>query len=169
MLLQKAIETPHRLPKPEELKGKQYCRWYNSWNHSTNSFVVFIDIIQEGIMVGRLKLAEKPPSITTYLFPQPQVNMANLNWPKQEKCKLIVEVSPNMGRKVTKEVNRRPKATISAGVVLCSKCKCENKSSSVPCLLGDLSNPFIIHIAFICMSVTHAVEGTKTVVAVFLR
>ncbi|CAL9024631.1 unnamed protein product [Prunus brigantina] len=43
MLLQKAIETPHRLPKPEELKGKQYCRWHNSWNHSTNSCVVFRD------------------------------------------------------------------------------------------------------------------------------
>ncbi|CAL8119173.1 unnamed protein product [Prunus armeniaca] len=26
MLLQKAIETSHRLPKPEELRGKQYCR-----------------------------------------------------------------------------------------------------------------------------------------------
>lgn len=25
-LLQKAIETPHRLPKPKELKGRQYCR-----------------------------------------------------------------------------------------------------------------------------------------------
>ncbi|KAI5313455.1 hypothetical protein L3X38_042631 [Prunus dulcis] len=32
---------------------------------------------------------------------------------------------PNMGRRVTKEVNRKPKATISAGVVLCSRCKCE--------------------------------------------
>ncbi|XP_021802077.1 uncharacterized protein LOC110746171 [Prunus avium] len=30
MLLQKAIETPHKLPKPEELKGRQYCRWHNS-------------------------------------------------------------------------------------------------------------------------------------------
>ncbi|CAL2229278.1 unnamed protein product [Prunus armeniaca] len=41
MLLQKAIETPHR------------------------------DVIQEGITTGRLKLAEKPPSITTDPFPQP--------------------------------------------------------------------------------------------------
>ncbi|XP_020418013.1 uncharacterized protein LOC109948720 [Prunus persica] len=69
MLLQKAIETPHRLPKPEELKGKQYCRWHNFWNHSTNSCVVFRDVIQEGITAGRLKLAEKPPSVTTDPFP----------------------------------------------------------------------------------------------------
>ncbi|CAL8163275.1 unnamed protein product [Prunus armeniaca] len=104
MLLHKAIKTLHRLPKPKELKGRQYCRWHNSWNHSTNSCVVFRDVIQEGITAGRLKLAEKPPSVTTDAFPQPQVNMVNLNWPED-----------------------RPKATISVGVVLCSKCKCESE------------------------------------------
>ncbi|CAL8156711.1 unnamed protein product [Prunus armeniaca] len=50
MLLQKAIETPHRLPKPEDLKGRQ-------------------DVIQEGITAGRLKLAEKPSLVTTDSFP----------------------------------------------------------------------------------------------------
>ncbi|CAL9001597.1 unnamed protein product [Prunus brigantina] len=66
MLLHKAIETPHRMPKPEELKGRQYCRWHNSWNHSTNSCVIFRDVIQEGIIAGRLKLV-------------------NLNWPEQKR------------------------------------------------------------------------------------
>ena len=47
IILQKAIKTPHKLPKPEEFKGKQYCKWHNSWNHSTNSCVVFRDVIQE--------------------------------------------------------------------------------------------------------------------------
>ncbi|CAL9012423.1 unnamed protein product [Prunus brigantina] len=58
MLLQKSIETPYRLPKPEELKGRQYCRWHNSWNlfnHSTNSCVVFRDVIQEGIIARNAK------------------------------------------------------------------------------------------------------------------
>ncbi|CAL2270539.1 unnamed protein product [Prunus armeniaca] len=59
VLLQKAIETTHRLPKPEELKGRQYCKWHNSWNHSSNSCVVFRDVIQEGITARRLKLADK--------------------------------------------------------------------------------------------------------------
>ncbi|CAL9019087.1 unnamed protein product [Prunus brigantina] len=91
MLLQKAIETPHRFPKPEELKGRQYCRWHNSWNHSTNSCVVFRDVIQEGITTRKLKLAEKPPSVTTDPFPQPQVNMVNLNWPEQKGGKPATE------------------------------------------------------------------------------
>ncbi|CAL9012727.1 unnamed protein product [Prunus brigantina] len=89
MLLQKAIETPHRMPKPEEIKGRQYCRWHNSWNHSTNSCVVFRDVIQEGITAGRLKLAEKAPTVTTDPFPQPQVNMVNLNWPEQKRTSVF--------------------------------------------------------------------------------
>ncbi|CAL2262770.1 unnamed protein product [Prunus armeniaca] len=127
MLLQKAIETPHRFPKPDELKGRQYCKWHKSWNHSTNSCVVFRDVIQEGITARRLNLAEKPPSVTIDHFPQPQVNMVNLNWPEQKIDKPAAEASSNRGKRVTRETNQRPKATISAGVVLCSKCKCESK------------------------------------------
>ncbi|CAL2270825.1 unnamed protein product [Prunus armeniaca] len=69
MILQKAIEKPHKLPKPAELKGKQYSKWYNSWNHSTNNCVVFRDVIQDGITAGKLKLVEKPPTMTTNHFP----------------------------------------------------------------------------------------------------
>ncbi|CAL2246973.1 unnamed protein product [Prunus armeniaca] len=108
MLLQKTIETPHRLPKPEELKGRQ-------------------DVIQEGITAGRLKLAEKPSSVTTDPFPQPQVNMVNLNWLEQKRSRPTTEASSSRGRVVTRETNERPKATISAGVVLYSKCKCETE------------------------------------------
>ncbi|CAL2246651.1 unnamed protein product [Prunus armeniaca] len=98
MLLQKAIKTPHRLPKPEELKGRQYCR---------------------------LKLVEKPSSVTTDPFPQPQVNMVNLNWPEQKRSRPTTEASSSRGRRNIRETSQRPKATISVGVVLCSKCKCE--------------------------------------------
>ncbi|CAL2266095.1 unnamed protein product [Prunus armeniaca] len=132
MLLQKAIETPHRMPKPEELKGRQYCRWHNSWNHSTNSCVVFRDVIQEGITAGRLKLAEKPPSVTTDPFPQPQVNMVNLNWPERKKDRPAMQAGSSRSRIVSKETMERPKATISAGIVLCSRCNCEAELEVVP-------------------------------------
>ncbi|CAL2247415.1 unnamed protein product [Prunus armeniaca] len=71
MLLQKAIETPHRLPKPEELKGRQYCRWHKSWNHSTNSYVVFRDVIQEGITVGSKCKCESELEVTLGRQKQP--------------------------------------------------------------------------------------------------
>ncbi|CAL9018545.1 unnamed protein product, partial [Prunus brigantina] len=99
--------------------------WHNSWNHSTNSCVVFRDVIQEGITAGRLKLAEKPPSVTTDPFPSPQINMVNLNWPEQKKSRPTTEASSSKGKIFSRETAHRPKATISAGVVLCSKCKCK--------------------------------------------
>ncbi|CAL2277538.1 unnamed protein product [Prunus armeniaca] len=84
-------------------------------------------VLQEGITAGGLKLAEKPPSVTTDPFPQPQVNMVNLNWPEQKRDKPTTEASSRRSRRVTRETSQRPKATISAGVVLCSKCKCESE------------------------------------------
>ncbi|CAL2240328.1 unnamed protein product [Prunus armeniaca] len=51
--------------------------------------------------------------------------MVNLNWLEQKRSKPTTEASSSRGRMVSKETIKRPKATISAGVVLCSKCKCE--------------------------------------------
>ncbi|CAL2255972.1 unnamed protein product [Prunus armeniaca] len=53
--------------------------------------------------------------------------MVNLNWPERKKSKPTTEASSNRERRVIRETSQRPKATISAGVVLCSKCKCETK------------------------------------------
>ncbi|CAL8999986.1 unnamed protein product [Prunus brigantina] len=47
--------------------------------------------------------------------------MVNLNWPETKRT----EANNETERMVSKETNERPKATISAGMVLCSKCKCE--------------------------------------------
>ncbi|CAL8155833.1 unnamed protein product [Prunus armeniaca] len=80
---------------------------------------------KEGITARRLKLAKKPSSVTTDPFPLPQVNIVNLNWPEQERGRPATETSSSRSRIVSKETIERPKATISAGVVLCSKCKCE--------------------------------------------
>ncbi|CAL2271024.1 unnamed protein product [Prunus armeniaca] len=56
--------------------------------------------------------------------------MVNLNWPEQQKGKRVAEVSPKISRRVTKEANHKSKATISAGVVKCSRGKCEILASS---------------------------------------
>ncbi|CAL9004103.1 unnamed protein product [Prunus brigantina] len=80
---------------------------------------------EQGIIAGRLKLAEKPPSVTTDLFPPPQVNMVNLNWLEQKRGRPATEASSSRSKIVSKETIERPKATISTGIVLCSKCKCE--------------------------------------------
>ncbi|CAL2276891.1 unnamed protein product [Prunus armeniaca] len=110
----KALTKPSRDPKPPPFTGGFVP------NKPTQR-----DVIQEGIIARRLKMAEKPPSVTTDPFPPPQVNMVNLNWPEQKRNRTATEASYSRGRIVSKETTERPKATISAGVVLCSKCKSE--------------------------------------------
>ena len=49
----------HQLPNKEELEGKVYCKYHNSWNHGTNSCLNFRNIIQDRINKGILKFLKK--------------------------------------------------------------------------------------------------------------
>ncbi|CAL2270623.1 unnamed protein product [Prunus armeniaca] len=35
----------HKISKPEELKGKTFCKYHSSWSHNTNNCVVLRDVI----------------------------------------------------------------------------------------------------------------------------
>ena len=39
LLKEKFITFPkdHRIPNKDELRGKAYCKYHNSWNHPTNA------------------------------------------------------------------------------------------------------------------------------------
>lgn len=50
--------------------------------------------------------------------------MVSLNWLEWGKNELVVEIGPSTNRRVIKEVIWKPKATISAGVILCRKYEC---------------------------------------------
>ncbi|CAL8152480.1 unnamed protein product [Prunus armeniaca] len=117
----KALTKP-----PKDQKPLPFTRGFVP-NKPTQNKVYSFDLTKEGITAGRLKLVEKPPFVTTDPFLQPQVNMVNLNWPEQKRNKPATEASFSKGRRVRREASQRPKATISAGVVLCSKCKCESE------------------------------------------
>ncbi|KAJ8555382.1 hypothetical protein K7X08_012878 [Anisodus acutangulus] len=70
----------YRIPSVEELKDKKYCKWHNSYNHSTSNCVVFRKAIQKGIKVGRFKLADKSMakmSIDTDPFPAVPISMVS--------------------------------------------------------------------------------------------
>ncbi|KAM1382658.1 hypothetical protein ACFX2F_035100 [Malus domestica] len=60
LLLAKIIKLrpEHNIPKAEELKGKTYCKYYNSTKYTTNNCVVFRDDIQSWIDKGKLKFPE---------------------------------------------------------------------------------------------------------------
>ncbi|OMO51345.1 Retrotransposon gag protein [Corchorus capsularis] len=89
----------HNIPSPEIIKGKEYCKYHDSWRHSTNSCTVFRNIVQEKIEHGILKFPEpskKDMGVDKDPFPA-AVNMVSINFPKdgrltkEEKAKDVLE------------------------------------------------------------------------------
>ena len=49
----------HRIPNKDELRGKAYCKYHNSWNHTTNACWGFRNVIHDRINKGILKFPDK--------------------------------------------------------------------------------------------------------------
>ncbi|CAL2247484.1 unnamed protein product [Prunus armeniaca] len=68
----------HKIPKPEELKGKTLCKYHNSWSHNTNNCVVLRDVIQKLIDEKKLQFSEKTAmQVDCKPFLPPVINMVN--------------------------------------------------------------------------------------------
>jgi hypothetical protein len=52
------IKINHLVSSADELKRRAYCKWYNSFSHTTNDCNVFRRQIQSAINEGRLKFQE---------------------------------------------------------------------------------------------------------------
>ncbi|KAM1255522.1 hypothetical protein ACFX2G_030338 [Malus domestica] len=69
-----------KMPKPEELRGKKYCKLHYTFNHSIANCVQFKDWIQDLIVKGKL-LHDKPQAsmmVDTNPFPEAPINVINL-------------------------------------------------------------------------------------------
>lgn len=78
---EKFISFPpdHRLPTKEELKGRDYCKYHNSYNHNTNLCWAFKNVLQERINKGVLKFPEKQEAMAIDEDPFPPVASINVN------------------------------------------------------------------------------------------
>ncbi|XP_050218815.1 uncharacterized protein LOC126669396 [Mercurialis annua] len=47
-----SLSECHVIPSSEELVGKDYCKFHNSWRHNTNNCVVFRNVVQKAITEG---------------------------------------------------------------------------------------------------------------------
>ena len=47
----------HKIPPTDKIKGKKYCKWHQSWNHTTNNCTVFRNSNQKALKEWRLKLS----------------------------------------------------------------------------------------------------------------
>ncbi|BFG20591.1 hypothetical protein CerSpe_068650 [Prunus speciosa] len=72
----------HKIPKPDELKGKTFCKYHSSWSHNTNNCVVLRDVIQKLIDEKKLQFPEKAAmQVDSKPFPPPVVNMVDAQLP----------------------------------------------------------------------------------------
>ena len=60
-----------------ELRGKVYCKYHNSWNHTTNACWGFKNVIQDRINKGILKLPYKKEVMAIDEGPFPTVALVN--------------------------------------------------------------------------------------------
>ncbi|CAN6712993.1 unnamed protein product [Malus baccata var. baccata] len=73
-------DSTKKMPKPEELRGKKYCKLHYTFNHSITNCVQFRDWVQDLIVKGKL-LLDKPQAsmmVDTNPFPEAPINAIHL-------------------------------------------------------------------------------------------
>ena len=123
------LSDKHKLPNPEQIKDKKYCKWHNAWSHTTNNCLVFRHVLQDAIESGRITFeAKKKMAVDENPFPRPLgVNLLSAGFKSGlPKFKLVVdngdedpEQHPSVFERLKgKEIERSKK-------VLCARCSRE--------------------------------------------
>ena len=53
------LSEDHKIPSPDKLRGRRYCKYHNRFGHSTNNCLRFRDLIQAALKEGRLKFDDR--------------------------------------------------------------------------------------------------------------
>ena len=79
LVKEKFITFPkdHWIPSKDELKGKAYYKYHNSWNHTTNACWGFKNVIHNRINKGILKFPDKKETMAIDENPFPPVASVN--------------------------------------------------------------------------------------------
>ncbi|CAN6679137.1 unnamed protein product [Malus baccata var. baccata] len=79
-------DSTKKMPKPEELRGKKYCKLHYTFNHSIVNCVQFRDWVQDLIVKGKLLLDSPQASmmVDTNPFPEAPINVINLVFEESE-------------------------------------------------------------------------------------
>ena len=67
----------HQIPNKDELRVKAYCKYHNSWNHTTNACWGFRNSIQDRINKGILKFPDKKETMEINEDPFSPVDSVN--------------------------------------------------------------------------------------------
>ncbi|KAK1697522.1 hypothetical protein QYE76_014219 [Lolium multiflorum] len=79
LLKEKQLKLPegHKIPTPQEMNGRPYCKWHHTFTHATNDCKVLRGQIQMAIEQGRLLFGQFAMRVDTQPFPD--VNMVDLS------------------------------------------------------------------------------------------
>jgi hypothetical protein len=71
LLKEKQLKLPkgHKFPTMQELHGRSYCKWHNSFTHTTNVCKELRREIQLTIQLGRLILGQFTMKVESQQFP----------------------------------------------------------------------------------------------------
>ena len=99
LVKEKFITFPkdHRIPNKDELRGKTYCKYHNSWNHITNACWSFRNFIQDKINKGTLKFPDQKEAMAIDEDPFPPVasiNTASFDLGALIESKKVGKLSP---------------------------------------------------------------------------
>ena len=87
----------HWIPNKDELRGKAYCKYHNSWNHTTNACWGFKNFIQDMINKEILKFANKKEAMAIdedHFPPMALVNTARFDLSALIESKKVRKLSP---------------------------------------------------------------------------
>ncbi|CAN6716485.1 unnamed protein product [Malus baccata var. baccata] len=79
-------DSTKKMPKPEKLMGKKYCKLQYTFNHSIANCVQFRDWIQDLIVKGKLLLNKPQASMT-----EASINTINLIWVEKPGSSFITK------------------------------------------------------------------------------
>jgi hypothetical protein len=111
LLKGKQLKFPEgfKSPTAQELQGRSYCKWYNSFTHDTGDCKELRRQIQSAIEQGRLILGQYAMKVDTQPFPN--VNMVE-GYDRSTRHQLDFMLGINMGRYTTRQHARKQEAAI---------------------------------------------------------
>jgi hypothetical protein len=117
------IKLSHIIPSVEELKGRIYCKWHDSFLHNTNDCVVFRRQIQSAINEGRLRFQkevriDRSPVPTTTLEPTSKKVIVRPCVADKSKDKNIIIGdlrTPNMSHRMVTRKTSDKRKTVGTG------------------------------------------------------
>ncbi|XP_058179969.1 uncharacterized protein LOC131327899 [Rhododendron vialii] len=119
------LSPGHIIPSDKDRKGKEYCKWHNSFRHNTNNCVTFRNCVQDLIQKGLLQYAKgdkDPMGIESNPFPKIEVNMVTAGLAKRLGSNVTKQKQGEEDHMQTEEESAKSHTSRFPNDYLCIRC-----------------------------------------------